>query len=412
MTATTLRFNPFSPEFHDNPYPTYDRLRREDPIHRGFLNAWVITRYDDTETILKDSRFQVDDLPERLRAKSAYLNSGDFQALAATIQSWLFFLEPPHHTRLRGLVSKAFAAHSVEALRPHIEKAVASLLDRVIPQGRMDVIQDLAGPLPAMTVTHILGLPPEDYPKLVRWSYELFFVFDQPMSIEGYTRQNEMALEARAYLEEAIARFEVEPNDGLISRLIAARDEGNKLSQEEILGFCIMLLIVGQETTKSLIGNSIVALTEHPEQMQQLKARPEIVKSAIEELLRYDSPVQVLARLASEDVEMRGKTIQAGDKVIVCLGAASRDPDRFPQPDRLDFNRQNRNLPFGGGIHFCLGAFLARVQGQVAIAAIAQRLSNIRLDSDRLDWRESITLRGLLSLPITFDRDESVPPAS
>ncbi|MEO0853216.1 MAG: cytochrome P450, partial [Cyanobacteria bacterium J06648_11] len=204
MTATTLRFNPFSPEFLDNPYPTYERLRREDPVHRWFPNVWVITRYDDTEAILQDARFQVDDLPERLRAKSAYLKSGDFEALAATIESWLFFLEPPHHTRLRNLVSKAFAASSVEAFRPQIASTVTSLLDRVAPRGRMDVVKDLAELLPAMTVTSMLGLPVEDYPKLVRWSYELFFVFDEPISIEGYARQNEMALEARAYLKEAI----------------------------------------------------------------------------------------------------------------------------------------------------------------------------------------------------------------
>ncbi|MEQ9484270.1 cytochrome P450 [Coleofasciculus sp. F4-SAH-05] len=401
--TTTIRFNPFQPEFHQNPYPTYEYLRREDPIHRSFLNAWVITRYEDVEAILKDTRFCVDDLPERLIQKSHYLKQGNLDPLAQTIHNWLFFLEPPDHTRLRGLVSKDFSPVTVEGMRPEIETMANDLLAKVKATGEMDVIKDLASPLPAMTVTRILGLPPEDYPKLVRWSYELFFVFDQPMSLQGYQQQNQMAIEARDYLTERIRHLEKYPNDGLISRLIAAREEGTRLTQEEILGFCIMLLIVGQETTKSLVGNATVALLKHPEKLAELKENPDRIKNAVEELLRYDSPVQVIARLAIEDVEMREKTIQAGDKVILCIGAANRDPKQFTNPDHLDFKRRNYSLPFGGGIHFCLGAFLARVQGQIGINAMVQRLPNLQLNTESLDWRESITLRGLKSLPVTFE---------
>ncbi|MEA5620135.1 cytochrome P450 [Cronbergia sp. UHCC 0137] len=406
--TTAIRFNPFQLKFHQNPYPTYEYLRREDPIHYSFLKAWVITRYADVEAILKDARFQVDNLPQRLIQKSHYLKQGNLDPLAQTIHKWLFFLEPPNHTRLRGLVSKAFSPVTVEGMRTEIQTMANELLAKVQPTGQMDVIKDLASPLPAMTVTHILGLPPEDYPKLVRWSYELFFVFDQPMSLQGYQKQNQMAIEARDYLIKIITRLEKQPNDGLISRLIAARDEDRSITQDEIIGFCIMLLIVGQETTKSLTGNAMVALLRHPDKLAELKQNPDLIKNAVEELLRYDSPVQVIARLATENVEIGDKTIQIGDKVILCIGAANRDSEQFTNSDQLDFTRRNYSLPFGGGIHFCLGAFLARVQGQIAINAMLQKLPNIQLATDTLDWRETITLRGLRKLPVAFTPSSAI----
>ncbi|MEO1521592.1 MAG: cytochrome P450, partial [Cyanobacteria bacterium J06633_2] len=307
------------------------------------------------------------------------------------------------HSRLRSLVRKAFMNDSIEAMRPVIQSLVNDLINKVVHQGEMDVMADFAGPLPAMTITSILGVPREDFHKLMRWSHELFFVFDQPMSMEGYQRQNTMAIEAREYLRDLIARQEKQPTDGLISRLIAARDQGKKLSQDEILGFCIMLFIVGQETTKSLIGNGILALLQQPEKMDFVRQNPEQIKTVVEELLRYDSPVQVLARLATEDIEMGDKTIRAGDKVIVCLGAANRDPAQFVNPDELNWKRQHTNLPFGGGMHYCLGAALARLQGQVTIHTFVQRLHKLALMTDKPDWRKSITLRGLTSLPVTFE---------
>lgn len=405
MNATKLVFNPFSAEFHKNPYPTYNILRAEDPIHWSFLKAWVITRYDDTEAILKDSRFQVDDLPIRLQEKNAYLKKGDLHTLSKTIDKWLFFQQVPDHTRLRGLVSKVFSPTSVEVMRPVIQETVNKLLDQVKHTGKMDLIGDLASPLPAMTVTNILGLPPADFEKLIRWSYDLFFVFDQPMSLEGYQRQNQVAIEARDYLLEFMAQQRQNPNQGLISQLQTVKDQENRLTEDEILGFCIMLLIVGQETTKSFIGNAMLALLQHHEKLEKLKSNPSLINQAVEELLRYDTPVQVIARLATEDVAIRDKTISKGDKVILCLGAANRDAAQFPEPDTINFQRQNRNLPFGGGIHFCLGAFLARVQGQIAINTLIQDLPNLQLATDSLDWRESITLRGLKSLPLIFDNE-------
>ena len=406
MKTNLVRFDPFSPNFHTNPYPIYEWLRDNDPIHWSFMQAWVITRHRDVEALLKSAQLQVDDLPSRLRQKSQYLKQGNFEALAQTIENWLFFLEPPHHTRLKGLVAKAFSPNTIETMRP----AIAQLVDRLLTEveqkaskqnGVIDIMTDFASPLPAMTVTQILGVPLEDHDKLMRWSYDLFFVFDQPMSLDGYQKQDEIAIEARKYL---ISLMETKPS-GLIGQLMAARDSGQQLSQDEILGFCIMLLIVGQETTKSLIGNSILALLQHPQALSELQQNLDLIPAAIEELLRYDSPVQVIARIASEDFDYGGKTIHSGDKVILCLGAANRDREIFSEPDQLNFHRRNYNLPFGGGLHYCLGAALARVQGQIAIKSLIQRFPNLEsrdLNNSTLQWRESITLRGLKNLSVGF----------
>jgi cytochrome P450 len=406
MTTNTVRFDPFSPDFHANPYPIYDWLRQNDPIHWSFMQAWVITRHHDVDALLKAPQLHVDDLPMRLRQKSQYLKQGNFTALAQTIENWLFFLEPPHHTKLKSLVAKAFSPSMIETRRP----AIAELVDRILAQaeqkarqnnGEIDIMIDFAEPLPAMSVTQILGLPLEDHDKLMRWSYDLFFVFDQPMSLSGYQKQNEVAIEAREYLINLMA---TKPS-GLLGQLLEARDLGTQLSEDEILGFCIMLLIVGQETTKSLIGNSVLALLQHPQALAELQQNPDLIPAAIEELLRYDSPVQVIARLATEDFEYGGKTIHAGDKVILCLGAANRDRNIFPDSDQINFHRRNYNLPFGGGLHYCLGAASARVQGQIAIGSLIQRYPHLKLKNENnpdLQWRESITLRGLRTLPVRF----------
>lgn len=401
--TVAVKFNPFDPDFHRNPYPTYEALRREDPIHWSFMKAWVITRYDDVLAILKDKRFVVDDLPDRLTEKNKFIRNGNLDPLAETIQKWLFFLEPPDHFRLKNLVISRFTPKAIEDLRPLVQANVEALLDQVQDQGGMDVMKDLASPLPAITVCHILGLAPEDHIKLIRWSYELFFVFDQPMSLKGYQKQNAMAIEARQFLLEMIAKRRKNPDDGLLSQL--ANGTGKEaMTEDEILGFCIMLLIVGQETTKSLISNSLSTLIKQPERMAELRSHPEIIKDAINELLRYDSPVQVIARLPIENVTLRGKTMQKGDKIILCVGAANRDPEKFPEPNVLDFHRKNFRLPFGGGVHFCLGAFLARMQGQIALNTMLRRFENLQFVEEELDWRDSITLRGLRSLHITFDR--------
>ncbi len=402
-----VKLNPFLPEFQANPYPTYHRLRAEDPIHLTMNligNEWFLTRFDDVKAVLNDPRFCVDDLPKRLKDKSFYLKQqGDFNGLTQSISKWLFFLNPPDHTRLRGLVSKAFSPGSIEYIRPQIQEIVDELIGLIQEAGVMDVISGLACPLPANVTARILGVPTEDRSKLIQWAHDLFRVFEQPMSLEGYEHMNKVALEFREYFHDLITEREKRPQEDLISNLIAVRDQGGKLSQDELLAFCAMLFSVGQETTENLIGNGVLALLSHPDQMEKLKREPTIIKSAVEELLRYDSPVQIIARIAIEDVEIRGKTISAGARVHLCLGAANRDPSQFPYPDRLDLNRgENSNIPFGAGLHYCLGFALARAQGQIAINTVVQKLPDLKLGTDRLEWRKNLVLRGLKVLPVTF----------
>jgi cytochrome P450 len=267
----------------------------------------------------------------------------------------------------------------------------------------MDILTDLAAPLPAWVSSEILGVPAEDRNELTQLSYRLFRIFDQPMSLKGYQDMNQAALEFKDYFRALIARKEKQPRYDLIDKLIAVRDEGSKLSEEELLSFCAMLFSVGQETTENLIGNGVLALLNHPEQMAKLRDNPQFIQSTVEELLRYDNPVQIIARVTKKDIKIGGKTIRAGERIYFALGAANRDPDVFPNPDQLDITRQGtQNLPFGYGIHFCLGAALARIQGQVAINTVVRRLSDLKRSTNVLEWRENIVLRGLKALPVSF----------
>jgi pimeloyl-[acyl-carrier protein] synthase len=408
MNTTTvekgLKFNPFLPEFQVNPYPTYHRFRLQDPIHRihGFQgDAWFVTRYADVKAILNDPRFRVDDLPKRIEQKSCYLKDrGDFNTLTQTIGKWLFFLEPPDHIKLRELVSKAFSPKEIERMRPQIQEIVDESIGSMGNAGVVDIISELACPLPATVTAKMLGVPTQERSQLTQWAHDLFRVFDQPISLEGYEHLERVASEFKEYFRTLISEREKKPKADLLSNLIAARDRKNWLSNDELLAFCSMLFSVGQETTENFIGNSMLALLRHPDQMAKLRRESTIAKSAIEELLRYDSPVQLIARLVTEDVEMGGKTMRVGDRVHLCLGAANRDPAQFTNPDRLDLNRsQNGHLPFGSGIHYCLGAALARLQGQIAIETLLRRFPDLTLSTDKLEWRKNIVLRGLKALP-------------
>ena len=399
---TSVRFNPYSADFYENPYPIYTRLRTEDPVHWSFFDAWVITRYSDAAWILKDPRFRIDDFPTRLQEKKRFLKQGNFNALTRTVSKWLFFVEKPDHTRLRSLVSKTFLSGSIQAIRPTIQGFANDLIDRVSAQGQMDIVQDFSGLLPAMTMAHVLGVPEQDAHKLMRWATELFPVFEQPVPIEEYQRQNQSAIEVREYFYDWIKKHENQPREGLISQLISARDQGQKLSQDEIVGFCIMLLIVGQMAPRSSIGISILTLLRHPDKLRSAADNTDNIEGVVDELLRYDSPVQLVTRLASEEMVLGDKTIRAGDRVIVSLGSANRDPAQFPDPDQLNWNRRQTNFHFGGGMHYCLGALLSRIQGQVAIQTLLERLGNLELDTDSLQWSESVAIRSLKSLPVVF----------
>ena len=400
----TVQYNPFIPEVHANPYPMYARLRAEDPVHwSALMEAWVLTRYDDVAAVLTDSRFSAD----RRRARNRFADEiarreeefGPFGRTRTMLTS-----DPPEHTRLRRLVSKAFTPRMVEGLRPRIQEIVDELLDAAAQNGRMDVIRDLAYPLPVIVIAEMLGVPPEHRDQFKHWSDEIVGVLGGPLVPQETLERSRVAVHDLAeYLSGVIVERRREPREDLVSALIAAEEQGQILSEDEMLATAMLLLVAGNETTTNLIGNGMLSLLRNPDEMERLCADPSQVPTAVEELLRYDGPVQATGRVAMEDLEIGGQKVTKGQAVLTVLGAANRDPAQFGKPDELDLDRQpNEHVAFGDGIHFCLGAPLARAEGQIAFETLLRRFAHPRLETDNLQWGGSFILRGLRSLPIAF----------
>jgi pimeloyl-[acyl-carrier protein] synthase len=393
-----LHFNPMDPEFLANPYPLYHRLRAEDPVHHSPLGFWVLSRYDDVVLSLRDPRFAKEAIAAFVAAR--------FGIAPVGIGLSMLDRDPPDHTRLRGLVSKAFTPRVVERLRPQIQQIIDGLLDRVEGAHSMDLIEAFAYPLPVIVICQMLGVPVEHRERFKQWGLDIARGLDGillPPDSEVLRRSSAARHALSEYFRELIAERRASPREDMLSALIAAEEAGDKLSEEELLATCILLLVAGHETTVNLIGNGTLALLRHPDQLRRLRENPELIGSAVEELLRYDGPVQRTARIPSEDVTIGGRTIAKGEMVMPFIGAADRDPAQFPDPDRLDIARpDNRHIAFGWGIHFCLGAPLARVEGQLAINTLVQRLPKLALATDKPEYRQSLTLRGLTALPIAF----------
>lgn len=395
---STVTFDPLDPAFVADPYPTYHRLRAEDPVHRSPLGFWVLTRYDDVVSVLRDPRMG----KEAIEAAAAARYGTPRPAVGLS----MLLRDPPDHTRLRGLVSKAFTPRVVQGLRPRIQEIVDSLLARVEGAGAMDLIADFAYPLPVIVICEMLGVPADDRDTFRAWGLDVARSLDAVLLPAG----SDVARRGRAsrdqlaeYFRRLIAARRRSPRADLLSDLIAAEEAGDKLSEDELLATCILLLIAGHETTVNLIGNGTLALLRHPAELQRLREAPSLVQSAVEELLRFDGPVQRMTRVPGEDVVVGGTTIAKGDLVMTFIGAADRDPAHFPEPDRLDLARaDNRHIAFGWGIHFCLGAPLARIEGQIAIGTLVERLPRLALATPAPEHRESLTLRGLKALPVTF----------
>jgi len=400
----TVQYNPFIPEVHANPYPMYARLRAEDPIHWSpLMEAWVLTRYDDVVAVLTDSRFSADRRQARNRfADEIARREEEFGPFGRT--RTMLTSDPPEHTRLRRLVSKAFTPRMVEGLRPRIQGIVDDLLDEAAKNGRMDVIRDLAYPLPVIVIAEMLGVPPDHRDQFKHWSDEIVGALGGPLVPEATLERSRAAVhELAGYLQGVIAERRRDPREDLVSGLIAAEEQGQILSEDEMLATAMLLLVAGNETTTNLIGNGMLALLRNPEQMERLSADPSRVPAAVEELLRYDGPVQATGRVAMEELEIGGQRVTTGQAVLTVLGAANRDPARFERPDELDLDREpNEHVAFGDGIHFCLGAPLARAEGQIAFETLLRRFAHPRLETDSLQWGGSFILRGLKSLPIAF----------
>ena len=392
-------FNPMEPEFLADPYPTYHRLRAEDPVHHSPLGFWVLTRYEDVVSVLRDSRF----IKEPLAALVAARFGGE---VPRGVGLSMLDRDPPDHTRLRGLVSKAFTPRVVEGLRPRIQEIVDGLIARAQAAGSMDVIEEFAYPIPVNVICEMMGVPVKDHERFKGWSLDIARGLDSiwlPPDSEIPRRSAAARHAIGDYFRELIAERRASPRGDLLSALIAAEEAGDKLNEEELLATCILILIAGHETTVNLIGNGVLALLRQPAELGRLRVTPGLITSAVEELLRYDGPVQRTARVASDDVTIGGRTIRQGEMVMPFIGAADRDPAQFPEPDRLDLSRaDNRHIAFGWGIHFCLGAPLARVEGQIAIDTLVRRMPRLELVSDTVEYRQSLTLRGLKALPVKF----------
>jgi cytochrome P450 len=402
-TSDTLEFNPYLPGVHEDPYPLYHRLRAEDPVHRSALGFWVLTRHADVLAVLRDPHVSRD--PRRSERVELLRSSADVDELLAAEEAApsMLFVDPPDHTRLRTLVNKAFTPAAVERLRPRVEAIVAGLLDRVAGAGEMDVVEDLAYPLPVTVICELFGVPEADRDRFRAWSRGLVHLLDPLVTDDALEAALRARNALRGYLEELIADRRAHPTGDLLSALVEAEDQGHQLSPAELVSMCVLLLVAGHETTVNLIANGTLALLRHPGERARLQAEPSLAGSAVEELLRYDSPVQFTSRHALVDLDVGGQRIRAGESMVAVLGAANRDPAQFPDPDRLDLSRSpNRHLAFGGGIHFCLGAPLARMEARIAIPALLARLPDLRLGPRPPVLRDTVTLRGLASLPVSF----------
>ena len=402
----SIQFNPYMPGFNADPYPIYHYLRAENPICHTLWGEWVFTRYEDVKTILRERRVYSHNKLKSIKKKNKYLQhqGKNLDALADASNKFLFYMNPPDHTRLRSLLGKAFSPVVVERMCPQIQTIVDECLDKALDKKEIDIIGDLAEPLPVKVIAKMLGVPSSDaLDRLHQWSQILSRILDSLISLEEYEAMNKAILEFQEYFSKLISKRIQNPQDDLISYLIAAKDESGKLSEEEVLSICMQLFATGEETTVNLIGNGMLALLNHPEQLEKLRQEPRLIQTAVEEMLRYDSPVQITSRTASDNLEIDNRKIRKGERINICLGAANRDSTRFPDPDRFDILRQeNHHLAFSDGIHYCLGAALARAQAEIAINSLVQKLPNIELASNKLEWRKNIALRGLKSLPVTF----------
>jgi len=386
-----------------NPYPLFDRLRSEDPVHWDtFLHAWVVTRYPEVLEVLHTFSADRTPTPEQLTA----MGLSKLNPIAQVMVKQMLFMDAPTHTRLRGLASKAFTPAKVDVLKTHIQDIVNGLLDQVEDKGSMDVIAELAEPLPAIVTAEMLGVPVSDREYLKTWSAnfaEMLGNFQHnPDHADTMLRTVQ---EMTSYFRDAIRDVKQHPREGLIHSLLTAEIEGDRLTEEEVVANTIVTMVGGQETTTNLIGNGMLTLLRNPDQMEKLREDLSLIPSAVEEMLRYESPSQHTARLAPSDRELGGKQIRKREAVIAVMAAANRDPERFPDPARFDITRKdNRHLAFGYAAHFCFGAPLARAEGQIAFETILRRFPQLTLEPQELIWRTNLGLRGLTSLKVSFGK--------
>ena len=410
--STLERFDPFLPAVHANPYPFYARLREHDPVHWGMAfdasqaGAWYVARYADIDEILKSPRY--------VKNLHTVWGSGAMPPIPAEVRTYvemarhaILLNDPPDHTRLRKLVSQAFTPRGIETLRPSIATFAQTVLQEAEGrgQGSLDLMADYAYPVTLRVIAAMIGVPDDERSLLERWARVLLRTLDLAPSLADLRAANEVSHEAISFFHDLIQKRRQHPADDLLTRLIAVHDSEDRLSEDEIIVMCTLLVLAGFDTTVNLIGNGTLALLQHPDQLALLRQRPEILPTAIEELLRYEPSTQKALRYALDETELHGTAIHKGQAVIVLLASANRDPDVFADPDRLDLTRApNRHLGFGAGIHVCLGAPLARLEGAIAISTLLNRYPRLTLLSEQPEWRDDlVTFRRLARLPVGWD---------
>lgn len=397
------------PEHLADPYTIYRQLRETDPVYWDEeIGTWVATRHAEIMSVLSDSRFSAVHWLPTDDNDSPWISQETLEQGGTVLRALgrqMIFLDPPDHTRLRGLVSRAFTPRIVQKMRYDIQLVVDQLLDTIVPLGQMEVISDIAFPLPSIVIAQMLGMPPEDREQFNVWSNAFGSI------LTGSSRTPEELMQAfmnvsafMDYFRLHLAERKLHPKDDVLQALVTAEDHGDMLSEEEVLSNCVLLLAAGHGTTVHLIANGLLALLRNPDQLQDLLYNSEIIKEAVEELLRYDSPVQTIGRRAKVDLKLGGKQIRAGQQVVCSLGAANRDPAVFNNPDWFNLRRpDNRQMAFGYGIHYCLGAPLARLEGEIAFPALIKRLPNLRLAEQTLNWEPTLGFRILRELHVSWD---------
>lgn len=400
--AAPLVFDPADETVRRDPFAVFARLRDEDPVHWSpALKTWVVTRYDD----VRDVAMTADLSPNRLAPFYASLKDERRSMLAEVMRYlsvWLVFRDPPEHTRLRRLLNGVVNPKLVAAMRPSIRRVVDEVLDRVAGRDEIDFASEVAALVPAWVILDMLGIPRERFDEIKVWSDDMrTFIGTSRGEPARYERVQRGAHSMAAFFREAIAERRAEPRDDVISRMIAATDDEGRLSEDELVGTCMLILFGGHETTTSLLTNGVNALLEHPGELERLRADPELIDSAVEEFLRYDGPSLSIARVVAQDHELGGRVLARGERVYAMVSAANRDPRQFERPDTLDLGRSpNRHLTFGFGIHFCLGAPLARLEGQACFAALLERFPGLARGAGEPQWLDAMVMRGLTRLPL------------
>jgi len=400
--AVTVEYRPSDPRFLADPFPLYQRLRDQDPAHWSTeLNAWVFTRYEDVKRVCLDGQMSSD----RLRPFFATLASGEaarMQELMRILTLWMVFRDPPEHTRLRRLASRVFNARTIAALRPNVEALSAWLLERIGGRTEFDFIAEFAGPLPALVIMDMLGVPREELPRLKHLSDEMALFIGSARQTAGKYERAEAATREMAELFRAlIEERRRAPRADLLSELVRVEENGERLSDDELVATCVLLLFAGHETTTHHIANGLAALMHFPGEFEKLRRNPALAPAAVEELLRYDGPIGAQVRIVQEPQRFHGRELQAGERVFLMMNAANRDPRAYHEPDRLDLERHGpAHLTFGYGAHICLGFPLARLEGQIALPAVLQRWRAIEPATARVDWLDSMVLRGMKAFPV------------